>query len=274
MKPIRGNSMSLRLYLAMIVAIILIIVDNRLDSFTTIRMYMDTVLSPIYLFTNSTVQKLDNLSTIFTTNAKLKQENRALRQELILQKSKQLLLMHYKQENTTLRKLLIAPLHHDEHTILTKVISLQIDPYINQIVIDKGWNNGIYIGQPVISDQGIVGQVIATSKYTSRILLICDTSHAIPIQVLRNNIRGILIGKGCNADLQIEYLPQDLEKIDIHVGDLLVTSGLGGRFPEGYPVAVVSSVKLDLPRTHMLIKAKPIATLQHLHYLLLLWKNK
>lgn len=98
--------------------------------------------------------------------------------------------------------------------------------------------------------------------------MICDVSHALPIQVLRNDIRVIAAGNGCADDLQLEHLPNNT---DIRVGDVLVTSGLGGRFPEGYPVAVVSSVKADTQRAYTIIQARPTAGLQRLRYLLLLW---
>ncbi|PLK58846.1 rod shape-determining protein MreC [Candidatus Palibaumannia cicadellinicola] len=264
------NRLQLRLFLAMIIAMIVIMVDSRLETFVNIRTYMDIVVSKFYFFAHSTRQMLDNLSqTLATsTNTQLQLENHALRQELLLKKSEQLLLGQYKKENTRLRELLRSPLRQDERKMVTKVISLRTDPYRNQVIIDKGSNNGVYIGQPVISDQGVVGQVIATNKFTSRILLICDSSHALPIQVLRNDIRVIVVGNGCTEDLQLEHLPCNT---DIRVGDVLVTSGLGGRFPEGYPVAVVSSVKLDTQHAHTVIKARPTARLQRLRYLLLLW---
>lgn len=167
-----------------------------------------------------------------------------------------------------MRELLGSPLRQDEHKMVTQVISTGSDPYSDQVVIDKGSDNGVYEGQPVISDKGVVGQVVAVAKVTSRVLLICDASHALPIQVLRNDIRVIAAGSGCADDLQLEHLPNNT---DIRVGDVLVTSGLGGRFPEGYPVAVVSSVKVDNQRAYTVIQARPTAGLQRLRYLLLLW---
>ncbi|OZI14376.1 rod shape-determining protein MreC [Sodalis-like symbiont of Philaenus spumarius] len=247
MKPIfsRGPSLQLRLFLAVMVAIAAIIADSRLRTFVKIRTYMDTAVSPFYLLVNGPRQMLENVSQTLATRAQLALENRALRQELLLKNSTQLLLGQYKQENARLRELLgSSPLRQDEYKMVTQVLSTSTDPYSDQVVIDKGLDNGVYVGQPVISDKGVVGQVIATSKLTSRVLLICDTSHALPIQVLRN---------------------------DIHGGDVLVTSGLGGRFPEGYPVAVVSSVKVDTQRAYTLIQARPTAGLQRLRYLLLRW---
>ncbi|CAI1595938.1 rod shape-determining protein MreC [Serratia quinivorans] len=270
MKPIfsRGPSLQLRLFLAVIVAICLIVADSRLGTFVKIRNYMDTAVSPFYFLANGPRKVLDSVSETLATRQQLELENRALRQELLLKNSDILLLGQFKQENARLRELLGSPLRQDEHKMVTQVISTGSDPYSDQVVIDKGSDNGVYEGQPVISDKGVVGQVVAVAKVTSRVLLICDASHALPIQVLRNDIRVIAAGSGCADDLQLEHLPNNT---DIRVGDVLVTSGLGGRFPEGYPVAVVSSVKVDNQRAYTVIQARPTAGLQRLRYLLLLW---
>lgn len=270
MKPIfsRGPSLQLRLFLAVIAAIGLIVADSRLGTFVKIRNYMDTAVSPFYFLANGPRKVLDSVPETLATRQQLELENRALRQELLLKNSDILLLGQFKQENARLRELLGSPLRQDEHKMVTQVISTGSDPYSDQVVIDKGSDNGVYEGQPVISDKGVVGQVVAVAKVTSRVLLICDASHALPIQVLRNDIRVIAAGSGCADDLQLEHLPNNT---DIRVGDVLVTSGLGGRFPEGYPVAVVSSVKVDNQRAYTVIQARPTAGLQRLRYLLLLW---
>lgn len=260
--------MQLRLFLAVITAISVIIADSRLGTFTKIRTYMDTAVSPFYFLANGPREMLDNVSASLATREQLGIENTALRQELLMKNSDLLLLGQLKQENARLRELLGSPLRQDEQKMVTQVISAGTDPYSDQVVIDKGLVNGVYEGQPVISDKGVVGQVVAVGQLTSRVLLICDVSHALPIQVLRNDIRVIAAGNGCTDDLQLEHLPNNT---DIRVGDVLVTSGLGGRFPEGYPVAVVSSVKVDTQRAYTIIQARPTAGLQRLRYLLLLW---
>lgn len=270
MKPIfsRGPSLQFRLILAVLVALGVIIADSRLGTFSQIRTYMDTAVSPFYFISNGPRELLDSVSQTLSSRDQLELENRALRQELLLKNSELLMLGQYKQENARLRELLGSPLRQDEQKMVTQVISTVNDPYSDQVVIDKGSVNGVYEGQPVISDKGVVGQVVAVAKLTSRVLLICDATHALPIQVLRNDIRVIAAGNGCTDDLQLEHLPANT---DIRVGDVLVTSGLGGRFPEGYPVAVVSSVKLDTQRAYTVIQARPTAGLQRLRYLLLLW---
>ncbi|WP_340621706.1 rod shape-determining protein MreC [Xenorhabdus siamensis] len=270
MKPIfsRGPSLQLRLFFAVIIAIILVVVDSRFGFFNKIRSYMDTAVSPFYFLANGPRQFLDGVSDSLATRKQLELENNTLRNELRLQNSHLLLLGQLKQENARLRELLGSPLRSDEHMMVSQVISGGMDPYRDQVVIDKGAKDGVYEGQPVISDRGVVGQVISVSQLSSRVLLICDPTHALPVQVLRNDIRVIAGGAGCTDDLHLEPLPSDT---DIRVGDVLVTSGLGGRFPEGYPVAVVSSVRIDNQRAHTVIYARPLAELRRLRYLLLLW---
>lgn len=272
MKPIfsRGPSLQLRLFLAVIFAIALIVADSRLSIFSKVRTYLDTAISPFFFVANGPRDVLDGVSDTFISHENLQKENQALKQELLLKNSDVLLLGQLQQENNRLRELLGSPLRGDEHKMITQVLSTESDPYSYQVVIDKGFQNGVYEGQPVINDRGVVGQVVAVARNTSRVLLICDTSHSLPIQVLRNDIRVIAVGSGCTDDLQLEYLPRDT---DIRVGDVLVTSGLGGRFPEGYPVAVVSSVAIDDQRANTVIQAHPTVGLQRLRYLLLLWPS-
>lgn len=273
MKPIfsRGPSLQLRLVIAVVVSIALIVADSQIDSFAQIRKYMDTAIRPFFYLANGPGNLLDNTSEIVVSRKQLQLENKTLRQELILKNSDMLLMGQLTQENKRLRELLGSPLRQDEYKMVTQVLSTDSDPYSNQIFIDKGSSSGVYEGQPVISDKGVVGQVIAVAQNTSRVLLICDASHAIPVQVLRNDVRVIAVGTGCMDDLLLEYLPLNSE---VKVGDELVTSGLGGRFPEGYPVAVVSSVILDRQRANTIIHARSIVSMERLRYLLLLWPRE
>ncbi|SET44024.1 rod shape-determining protein MreC [Thorsellia anophelis] len=272
MKPIfsRLPSLPLRLFVLLLIAPALIIADSHFAFFAKVRGYLDTAVSPFYFLANTPKDILDSASENLTTRTALIEENRRLNELLLRQKSDLQLLGQFKQENNRLRQLLGSPLRKDEQKMVTQVLAAETDPYSNLIIIDKGTDQNVFEGQPVISDQGVVGQVIGVNKYSSRVLLICDSSHAIPIQVLRNDIRVIASGNGCNEMLELEQLPRN---IDIRVGDVLVTSGLGGRFPEGYPVAIVSSVGIDRSNAYAVVKAKPTAELQRLRYLLLLWGN-
>lgn len=269
MKPIfsRGPSLQIRLILAVLVALGVIIADSRPGrSVKSERTWtLPSVLSILFQTALVNCSTACRKRWLLATSLSWKTGRCA---RITAKNSDLLMLGQYKQENARLRELLGSPLRQDEQKMVTQVISTVNDPYSDQVVIDKGSVNGVYEGQPVISDKGVVGQVVAVAKLTSRVLLICDATHALPIQVLRNDIRVIAAGNGCTDDLQLEHLPANT---DIRVGDVLVTSGLGGRFPEGYPVAVVSSVKLDTQRAYTVIQARPTAGLQRLRYLLLLW---
>ncbi|MGP1931604.1 MAG: rod shape-determining protein MreC [Arsenophonus sp. ET-DL12-MAG3] len=263
--------LQLRIVIIIIISIILIIFDSKFNAFNKIRSYLDTVVIPFYFLVNSPQKILDNISYILIKKKQLIFENKELKKELLFKKADNLLLEQLKQENDRLRQLLGSPLRQNKHNVMIAQVLAGINtPYRDQIMIDKGLDDGVYEGQPIISDKGVVGQVITISQFSSRVLLICDRTHALPIQLLRNDIRIIANGIGCSNDLQFEPLPNN---INIHIGDMIVTSGLGERFPKGYPVAIVSSIKHDAQRAYMIVHARPTANLQRLHYLLLLWVN-
>ena len=170
-----------------------------------------------------------------------------------------------------MRQLLGSPYIRDERKVVTEVMAVDSSPYRHEVVIDKGHTDGVYEGQPVINEKGIVGQVVNVSAHNSRVLLLTDSNNSIPVQVLRNDIRVIAAGNGDTDAIQLEHIPTST---DIRTGDLLVTSGLGGRYPEGYPVAYVTSVKNDNRRPFSEIEAKPVVEFERLRYLLLVWPDQ
>ncbi len=264
----KRSPLSVQLFIALALALTLIVLDINYRPFKEVRYYLDTIVSPLYHVSSAPKSSFDSLYEMSKTQEALVKENAKLQETLMQQKSDLLLLEHLKHENDRLRELLGSPLRHDEHKMAAQVLLADTDPYVYQVVIDKGANNGVYVGQPVVDEKGIVGQIYQTAQATSRAILVCDYQHAIPVQVLRNDISMVAVGNGCNKDLTLDFLPNN---VDIKVGDVLVTSGLDGRFPEGYPVAVVSSVKLDIRDSTPIISATPTADLKRLRYLLLLW---
>ncbi len=272
MKPIFGSRplLQLRLVLALVVSISLMVADLHSKTFTRVREYLDTAIGPVLYAVNGHQTLLDKISENLSIRSQLITENQVLKQELLIKNSDLLITGQLLQENARLRELLGSPVRSGEYKMVTQVLSTDRNPYSDQIVIDKGRSSGVYEGQPVINEKGVVGQVIAVAQNNSRVLLVCDSTHAIPVQVLRNDVRVIASGTGCLDDLQLEYLPLNA---DIQVGDELVSSGLGGRFPEGYPVAVVSSVTTDRQRAMMVIHARPVVNVKRLRYLLLLWSG-
>ncbi|OCG09154.1 rod shape-determining protein MreC [Gilliamella sp. wkB178] len=267
----KRSPLSVQLFISLLLALILIVLDVNYRPFKEIRYYLDTIISPIYHISNAPESSFNQLYEMSKTRETLVAENEKLNQLLLQKKADLLLLEHLRHENNRLRELLGSPLRHDEHKMAAQVLLADTDPYVYQIVLNKGKGDGVYIGQPVVDEKGIVGQIYETAETTSRAILVCDYQHAIPVQVLRNDISMVAVGNGCNNDLTLDFLPNN---VDIKVGDILVTSGLDGRFPEGYPVAVVSSVKLDISDSTPIISATPTADLKRLRYLLLLWGDQ
>src|SRR5690606_17744536 len=173
-------------------------------------------------------------------------------------------------ENARLRQLLNSSAHLDDSVLIAELMGVAADPLRHIVVINKGGDAGVYVGQGVIDAHGLVGQVVEVSAYFSRVMLITDTTHAVPVQVNRNGVRAIADGTGLIAELQLSNVATTA---DVRVGDLLVTSGLGGHFPVGYPVAVVTSVDAD-SGSFMKVRARPAAQLDRSRHLLLIFSDR
>lgn len=270
MKPIfaKTPSLGIRLIIAVVFSIILIVSDGRSSAMVQIRNVLETAVSGLYYFANTPRSILDGVSGNFIDNNKLQLENNLLKEQLREKNADLLLLDQLKVENQRLRLLLSSPLRQDEYKKIAEVLAAEMDTYRQQVIINQGRFDGAFVGQPIIDERGVVGQIISVGEKSSRVLLLTDITHAIPVQVLRNDVRGIINGTGGNNELVVDNLPRS---IDIVKGDVFVTSGLGGRFPEGYPVAVVETVENDTKSQFARIVARPLASFERLRYLLLLW---
>ncbi|TKF78659.1 rod shape-determining protein MreC [Vibrio kanaloae] len=273
MKPIfgRGPSLQLRLFFAVTLSASLMLADSRLDAFSNVRYLLNSVVAPIQYAANLPRTMFDGVYDRFSTRKVLVESNHNIKREVLRLKSELILLDQYQEENKRLRKLLGSPFIRDEKKVVTEVMAVDTSPYRHQVVIDKGLIDGVYEGQPVINEKGIVGQVTFVAAHNSRVLLLIDANNAIPVQVIRNDIRVIASGNGMMDEIQLEHIPTST---DIQQEDLLVTSGLGGVYPEGYPVAHVSSVDYDPKREFAVIKAEPVVEFDKLRYLLLVWPDE
>lgn len=273
MKPIfgRGPSLQLRLFLAVIISIAAIVADSRFGVFSHVRVYLSSLVSPLQYMANAPGIMLDTMSTQVQTRTGLIEQTKQQEQQLFTLRSRLLKMDHLEHENQRLRELLGSPVHKESRKMVAELLSVDSDPFSHQVLINKGALDGVYNGQPVINDQGVIGQVLHVGSTTSRVLLITDSSHGIPVRVLRNDLRAIASGSGELDKLELRNLPRNT---DVQVGDLLVTSGLGGRFPEGYPVATVTRSDYVEGKPFAQVEAKPLVALDRLRYLLLLWTDK
>jgi rod shape-determining protein MreC len=161
-------------------------------------------------------------------------------------------------ENARLRALMGSSARLEQKVAVAEVLAVDLDPFRHRIVIDKGSNAGAYVGQPVIDANGIMGQLASVGAFSSQVVLVTDASHALPVEVNRTGLRSIAVGTGDIDRLELPYLPNNA---DVREGDLLVSSGLGGRFPRGFPVGVVRKVTRDPSKAFAAIEAAPAAAL-------------
>lgn len=167
-----------------------------------------------------------------------------------------------------LRDLLGSSFKIGDRVLIAELMSVDLDPYRQQVLVNKGASSGVFIGQPVLDANAVMGQVVHVNPLTATVLLITDASHGLPVQVNRNGLRTVAQGTGIVNRIELLYLPKNA---DVRVGDLLVTSGLGGHFPPGYPVARISEVRREPGKPFATVAAEPTARLDRSREVLLVW---
>ena len=269
MNPIfnQGRSPAHRLILVLCCSMALIFFDHRMSSFETVRGYLQTMVSPLQYVANAPKQIMNWASTNIVTRRQLMQENQNFRENELFFHEQVMQLSIVRQENSRLRSLLASPVSNEIKKMFAEILSVDGDPYSHQVVINRGTNDGVYEDQPVLDEKGIVGQILHVGVSSSRVILISDISHAIPVRIQRNGLRLIASGSGQIDRLVHDFVPHSA---DIKTGDLLVTSGLGGKYPEGYPVSRVVMVRSDESREFSIVYSEPVAQIDRLRYVLLL----
>jgi len=267
----RGPSLIHRLLLAVLLSIVLMIMDHRFNSFSTVRVYLTSLISPLQYLANTPGQMLNWSAKRLVSHQHLVEENARLTKLNVLMSEGIQRFSILQKENDRLRTLLGSPTHKDASKMVAELMAVDNNPYNHQIIVDKGAIHGVYEGQAVLDDKGIIGQVQHVASTNSRVLLIADITHAIPVRILRNNVQLVATGAGRLSELSINHVAHST---DIRKGDILVSSGLGKRFPEGYPVAKVHSVIRDESRPFAEVVAEPIGQLDRIKYLLLLWPGE
>ena len=247
---------------------VLMVMDHKYKSLESLRGGLSVIVHPIQLLIELPAAVSDWFGESLATRRRLQEENDSLRTQQFMQKAQLLKLAALEAENIRLRELLDSSFEVGEKRLIAELMSVNLDPYKHQIVINKGELDDIYPGQPLLDATGVMGQIVHAGPYTSTAVLITDPSHAIPVQVNRNGLRSIALGSGTINRLELPYIPNNA---DIQPGDLLITSGLGGRFPAGYPVAIVDAVQHDPGRTFSLVVATPLAHLNRSREVLLVW---
>lgn len=254
-----------------ILSIVMMALDHRQQHLESVRSGLSVIVYPLQYLVDLPVsasswigENLSSRETLLKENSKYKIQNTLYKAQL--QKFQSL-----KAENLRLRELLQASKKVSERILIGELLSVSLEPFTRQILINKGSNDEVYLGQPLVDAEGAMGQIIHVGPFASSAMLITDANHAIPVQVNRNGLRAIAVGTGATDKLDIPYLPISA---DIMEGDLLTTSGLGGRFPTGYPVATVTQVIKDPTLPYAVITAMPSAQLEKAREVLLVWPTR
>lgn len=267
----RGPPLGAGLFFLGIVSVVVMVLDHRGGYLETARLWMSAAASPIYAVVQTPYQVWGWVTGSFADRGRLRTENAQLTEQLRVTRTQLLRFEALNEENRRLREIREASKGVSERTLIAEIINVSVQPFRHMVVINKGADDGVFRGQPVLDAFGVVGQVMQVGKSTATLILITDTQHAVPVQVNRNGIRSIAMGTGETAKLSLPYLTVES---DVQRGDLLVSSGLDEIFPAGYPVATVTKVERNSTDTFALVEAKPLAQLDRDREVLLLWTDK
>lgn len=256
--------------MAILASIALLVTDYRTQHLQPLRSALSIATYPIQVLASLPGDSIKSMSDTVFSYVELQKENRRLKETQLIDAAKLLKLAALEKENIRLRVLLENSFQLGEQVLIAELLSVKLAPYEHTVVVNKGTRFGVHPEQPVLDANGIVGQVIRALPSSSEVMLITDPDHAIPVEVNRNGLRTIAFGTGLPNRLQLPFLAKNA---DIVPGDLLVTSGLGGVFPAGYPVAVVDKFETRPDKSFANIYATPKARLESSREFLIVWSD-
>jgi len=268
--PTRIPALGIRVVLLMAASILLMVLDHREDHLNTVRKAIGAAVYPIQIVVDAPFRLWGWIREGTTSRNELQLELSRLNAERLLTNARLQRLTALEAENARLRGLLEARLQVRDEIRVAEIMAVDANPYRHNIVIDIGERDGAYDGQAIIDAVGVIGQVIETGLATSQAMLISDPSHSLPVEVDRNGLRTIANGTGEFGRLDLPFITNNA---DIRAGDLLVTSGLGGAFPAGYPVAIVATVNRIPQEPFADVTATPRAALDQVREVMLIWSS-
>lgn len=264
----RPTGLLLRSVLYSLLALAMMIADKHYEHLSKIRRALSVVVYPVQVAVASPFEGWHWLRESVTTRDTLRADKARLETEL---REAEFKLQRYealKAETERLRALRANTADIADRFTIGDIMDLDLDPFRQRVLVDKGASDGIFVGQAVLDAGGVFGQVARVEQLTSEVILVSDPAHAIPVQVNRNGLRTIAVGTGDPNRLKLPYLPTSA---DVVAGDLLVTSGLGGGFPPGYPVGTIAEVRRDPAQSLAEVEVRPAAQLDRSRELMFVW---
>jgi rod shape-determining protein MreC len=263
-----GPALGLRLIVLAAMAAGLMVADHRQHHLSMIRDAIASLAYPIQSAVQAPVQAFDAMRQSFATRTRVEAENVKLAADNLVLRLKLLRFESLQEENRRLRAVRESSSRVVQRSLVAEIVRVDLDPFRQRVLVNKGTRAGVFRGQAAIDANGIYGQVTRAGPFSAEIILISDPEHAIPVQVNRTGARSIALGTGRSGLLSLPYLPQNA---DVVAGDLLVSSGLGGVYPPGYPVGKVKAVTRDTGQPLLAVEAEPLAGLDRDPEILLVW---
>lgn len=254
-----------------LVAVALMFFDHRSPSIQNWHARMSVVTVPVQLLVDEPIKLVHWVTTTLKLQRQLLDDNARLKAQQLLMESKLQKLLALERENAQLRQLLQSTPQATGKVIVAQLLAVALNPATQQVVIDRGASDHLYLGQPVLDAYGVLGQVVSIGPLTSRVLLVTDIQSSVPVQNYRTGARAIAIGSGSSGQLRLINVP---DNSDIQEGDLYVASGMGLRFPVGYPVGVVAKSTLEAGDRFATIFLIPAAHIDKSEQVLLAWPEQ
>ncbi len=264
----RGPPLGATFITLVILSIALMVADQRYDQIRKFRALITAAAYPVQKAVDLPFRFWDWLSGSVADRSRLRQENLELTARLRLANLQLQRFALLEDENRRLRDMRAKTQGVAERVLVASILNVDLDPFRHRVLLDKGATDGVFKGQAVLDGEGIVGQVTQVNAGTSEVILISDAEHAIPVQSNRSGVRTIAVGLGDSSKLSLPFVTVEA---DIKEGDLLLSTGMGGVFPPGYPVAQVTKVKRAASATFALVEARPTAKLDRDREVLLVW---
>lgn len=266
----RGPGLGVRALLLTALAVGLLVANPNHPALQKARQWGGVAVQPL-VWIAALPSALSERWTRYVARGDLAAENRSLREKQLILQAGLERMAALEAENERLRGLLSSAASLQQRVLIAEVLSISQDPYRHQIVLNKGSADGVYRGQALVDAYGVLGQVIDVETHNAVALLITDPNHGLPVELNRTGLQTIALGRGDGLGLSLPYLPGNA---DVKVGDLIVTSGLGGRFPAGYPVGQIHEMRHNNGETFMEAIAFPRARINQVRQVLLVWSER
>ncbi|HET8697774.1 MAG TPA: rod shape-determining protein MreC [Gammaproteobacteria bacterium] len=263
-----GVSAGVRFLLLSIFCLALMVIDHRDQHLSRVRSALNLMVYPVRVIVDLPFSAWSSVRTNVTARRALIAENEQLKRERLNSEFRLQRLAALEMENARLRELLDSTARVGSRALIAEVLAVDLDPYRQRFNLNRGLVDGVYVGQAVLDARGVVGQVVSVGPLTSEAVLVTDADHAVPVRVNRSQLRTIALGTGDSGRLRLPYLTNNA---DIEVGDLLVSSGLGGVFPSDYPVGRITEVRRRPDQSFADVVAEPMSALDRDREVLLVW---